>query len=167
MCVVALSACSSIVEGTSQQITVVTNPPGAACKFLRNAEILGAVNPTLGGLLVKKTKHHIEVVCEKDGYDEARYLNKSGIQEATFGNLILGGGIGWAIDSASGADNKYESAVNITLPAKGTAATPGTAVLPITGTPDARLNKLRELLDKNLITRDEYERKRAEILNSL
>ncbi len=26
-----------------------------------------------------------------------------------------GGGIGWAIDSASGADNKYTSPVNITL----------------------------------------------------
>jgi hypothetical protein len=27
----------------------------------------------------------------------------------------LGGGIGWAVDSASRADNKYESPVNITL----------------------------------------------------
>lgn len=34
---------------------------------------------------------------------------------ATFGNIVLGGGIGWAIDSASGADNKYTSPVNITL----------------------------------------------------
>ncbi|MFN4088863.1 MAG: hypothetical protein ACK4QW_07435 [Alphaproteobacteria bacterium] len=31
------------------------------------------------------------------------------------GNIILGGGIGWAIDSASGADNKYTSPVNMTL----------------------------------------------------
>ena len=29
--------------------------------------------------------------------------------------IILGGGIGWAIDSARGADNKYDSPINITL----------------------------------------------------
>jgi hypothetical protein len=34
---------------------------------------------------------------------------------ATFGNIVLGRAIGWAIDSASGADNKYESPVNLTL----------------------------------------------------
>jgi len=28
-----------------------------------------------------------------------------------FENIILGGGIGWAADSASGADNKYDSPV--------------------------------------------------------
>jgi len=37
-------------------------------------------------------------------------------------NIILGGGIGWAIDSASGADNKYESPITITLVPQQTSA---------------------------------------------
>ena len=49
------------------------------------------------------------------GYQKATYHNKSGAAAATFGNIVLGGGIGWAVDSASGADNKYTSPVNITL----------------------------------------------------
>ena len=53
--------------------------------------------------------------CNKDGYQEATYLNHSGSAGATFGNIVLGGGIGWAVDSAAGADNKYDSPVNITL----------------------------------------------------
>lgn len=46
---------------------------------------------------------------------QSTYLNHSGVAGATVGNIILGGGIGWAIDSAAGADNKYDTPVNITL----------------------------------------------------
>jgi hypothetical protein len=70
---------------------------------------------TPGGVTIKKTKHDITLKCHKDGYQEASYLNHSGAAGATFGNIILGGGIGWAIDSAPGADNKYDGVVNITL----------------------------------------------------
>ncbi len=163
-----LGACSSIVEGTSQQISVVTNPPGAACKFHRNGEIVGMVNPTPGGALIKKTKHHIEVVCDKDGYQEARYLNKSGIQEATFGNILLGGGIGWAIDSASGADNKYEEAVNITMVPKAPGAPSGAAApSPAPASVEDRLGRLKELFDRGTITQQEYDTRRREILSGV
>jgi hypothetical protein len=111
----ALPACSSIVEGTSQELIVNTNPPGADCALKRENYVIGRVNPTPGGVTVKKTKHDITVVCSKKGYEEATYFNKSGAAGATVGNIILGGGIGWAIDSASGADNKYETPMNINL----------------------------------------------------
>ena len=73
------------------------------------------VNPTPGAATIKKTKHDMKIICKKAGYQDATYLNHSGVAGATVGNVILGGGIGWAIDSASGADNKYDSPVNITL----------------------------------------------------
>lgn len=110
-----LTACSSIIEGRSQEITIITNPSGASCSLMRNNIPIGTVYPTPGSIYIEKTKHHIMVVCEKDGYEPSQYLNRSGAASATFGNIILGGGIGWAIDSASGADNKYDSPVNITL----------------------------------------------------
>lgn len=123
--------CSSVVEGTSQQILVNTNPPGANCQFVREGNVIASVPQTPGGVTIKKTKHDITVKCGKDGYQEATYLNHSGAAGATFGNIILGGGIGWAIDSASGADNKYDGTVNMTLvPASAPATPPAPAAKP-------------------------------------
>ncbi len=113
--VLLLSACSSIVEGTSQEIVVNTTPEGANCAFEREGQVIGRVNPTPGALTVKKTKHDMTITCTKPGYETASFFNKSDVAGATVGNIILGGGIGWAIDSASGADNKYTTPVNITL----------------------------------------------------
>jgi hypothetical protein len=119
----ALGGCSSVIEGTSQQILVNTNPAGADCELVREGNVIARVTATPGGATIKKTKHDITVKCNKPGYQEASYLNHSGAAGATFGNIILGGGVGWAIDSASGADNKYDGVVNVTLvPAGGTPA---------------------------------------------
>jgi hypothetical protein len=125
-----LAGCSTIVDGTSQQIVVDTNPADADCGLYREGVRIGEVAHTPGSVLIKKTKHDISVVCVKDGYQQASYFNKSGVAGATFGNIILGGGVGWIIDSATGSDNKYDSPVNLTLPATpaGVAQTP--AVLP-------------------------------------
>ena len=110
-----LGACSSIIEGTSQEIMVNTNPAGANCSLNRQGLSIARINPTPGAATIKKLKYDITIVCDKDGYQEATYLNHSGVAGATFGNIVLGGGIGWAVDSAAGADNKYDSPVNITL----------------------------------------------------
>ncbi len=113
--VLGMAACSSIIEGTSQEIFVNTNPPGADCALNREGMTIARVSPTPSATTIKKTKHDITIVCTMDGFHEATYFNKSDVAGATFGNIILGGGIGWAIDSAAGADNKYTSPVNITL----------------------------------------------------
>ena len=113
--VFALIGCSSIVEGTSQDVLINTSPSGADCSLERNGVSIARVNPTPGSAYVKKTKDDIIIKCNKSGYKEATYFNKSDVAGATVGNVILGGGIGWIIDSASGADNKYESPVNIYL----------------------------------------------------
>ena len=110
-----LSACSTIIEGRSQEIMVNTNPPGASCTLTRLDETLGTINPTPGSLYIEKTKDDVTIACAKNGYERATYLDHSGAAGATFGNIILGGGIGWAVDSATGSDNKYDSPVNVTL----------------------------------------------------
>jgi hypothetical protein len=112
-----LPSCASIVEGTTQTLTFNTNPPGANCALTRNGLPIGNLT-TPGGIVVEKTKHNIEVACTKQGYDDSKTTIKSGASGATVGNIILGGGIGWAIDSASGADNKYNEINDITLSKK-------------------------------------------------
>jgi hypothetical protein len=111
----SLVGCSSIIEGTSQEILVNTNPASANCALEREGNVIARIPQTPSGTTVKKTKYDITIRCTKDGFQEATYLNHSSAAGATVGNIILGGGIGWAIDSASGADNKYDSPVNITL----------------------------------------------------
>jgi hypothetical protein len=117
-----LCGCSSIIEGRSQEIVINTNPSGATCTLVRNDMPVGTVAATPSAILIEKTKYDITVKCNKDGYQEATYFDKSGAAGATVGNIILGGGIGWAIDSATGSDNKYDSPLNITLVPEETAS---------------------------------------------
>src|SRR5947208_5875416 len=105
---------------------VIINPAGADYQFVREGNEISLVAQSPGGVTIKKTKHDITVKCDKAGYQEATYLNHSGAAGATFGNIVLGGGIGWAIDSASGADNKYDGVVNMTLVPAGAAPAPVT-----------------------------------------
>lgn len=124
----SLTGCASIIDGTTQQITVNTSPSGAQCALFRENERIGTIPVTPGSVLIKKTKHDITIQCVKTGYDIATYLNHSGMTATSFGNIVLSGGIGVIVDSASGADNKYTPDVNITLP-----------LLPA-GTPDKALS---------------------------
>ena len=109
-----VSACASIIDGTTQQIAIESTPPGATCDFSRQGTVIGQTT-TPGGVVVQKTKHNIQVSCQKEGYETTTATLKSGVAGATWGNIILGGGIGWAIDSASGSDNKYEEYVSVSM----------------------------------------------------
>jgi len=133
----SLGGCATVIEGTSQEITVNTNPPGASCVLNRKADAkvaeteIGRIVPTPGKVKIKKTKYDINIVCDKEGYQQSTYMDHSGAAGATAGNIILGGGIGWAIDSAAGSDNKYDTPINVTLvPVVPVAATAPAAAAP-------------------------------------
>lgn len=110
-----LTACATIVQGTSQDISVNTNPPGANCTVNRQGQKIGQVSPTPGIAKVDKTRDDITLICDKDGYQEATYLVHSGLETATLGNVFIGGLIGVGIDAATGANNHYDSPANVTL----------------------------------------------------
>lgn len=110
----ATGACSSITEGTSQNLSFNSVPEGADCSLVREGTVIGTVR-TPGEIRVQKTKHDLELLCEKDGFEDAKAHLTSDTAAATFGNILMGGGIGWAIDSASGADNKYDDVTTVVL----------------------------------------------------
>jgi hypothetical protein len=134
----AVSACASVIEGTTQQIVVNTNPPGADCGLYREEGIrIAAIQKTPGRALIEKTKNDIWIVCVKQGYQQAIYLNRSGVAGAVFVNVI--GGvftlgistvIGAAVDSSNGAANKYDSSVNVSMVANSSDLPEGPSVLP-------------------------------------
>ncbi|MEQ9244480.1 MAG: hypothetical protein RLO21_00680 [Nitratireductor sp.] len=109
------SACSTIVEGTDQTVTVATDPSGAACELTRGGETVGVVNPTPGSILVDKSSDNISVICSKDGYQDASGTLTSEFEGMTFGNILFGGIIGVAVDASSGAMNEYPSSVTVRL----------------------------------------------------
>jgi hypothetical protein len=115
---VLLGGCASVVEGSRQEIAIATGPPGANCGLTREGFEIGRVNPTPGVAKIDKTKHDITVTCDKDGYQQAVIVNKSGTAAAAFANILLGivsGGVAVAIDSASGSDNKYDTPMTVKL----------------------------------------------------
>jgi len=135
---VSVSGCASVIEGRSQQISINTNPPGAECGFYREEGVrIAAIQKTPGRALVEKTKSDIWIVCVKPGYQQATYLNHSGVSGAAFVNVI--GGvftlgistvIGAAVDSSNGSDNLYQSPVNVSMAPNVTGATEAPSVLP-------------------------------------
>ena len=115
LAVICLSGCASIVSGTSQSILVNTNPPGASCEFVREGNVIATLPSTPGGVTIRKTKHDIILRCNKEGYQQASYYTHSGIEQMTYGNVIIGGAVGWGIDSATGSDNHYDDFVNVSM----------------------------------------------------
>ena len=108
-----LAGCGTITQGTSQNITITSTPPGGHCDLTRKGEHVATLDRTPGSVKVDKTKNDILLTCSLAGYQDASANLESGYGAGTFGNIILGGGIGWAIDSATGADNKYPSSAQV------------------------------------------------------
>lgn len=124
-----IGGCVSILEGTSQEIAVNTTPPGAQCDFYREGKSIGSLPSTPGTLTVRKSKHDITIRCKKEGYQEGTYNNHSGVSDTIAANVamdvILTLGVSSIIDSANGADNKYDEVVDIRLVPENPASKPG------------------------------------------
>lgn len=112
------SACATVTEGSSDSIHIVTTPPGASCVATREGVQIGAVNPTPGSMSVDKSKNAITVACDKEGYLDSRGVLASEMEAMTFGNLILGGVVGVAIDASTGALNDYPESITIEMTPK-------------------------------------------------
>ena len=107
--------CASIVKGTSQSVTVNTEPTGATCHLSRDGQQIAVVNPTPGTIQVGKGAGTIAVNCKKVGYQDSVGTLASSFQAMTFGNIIFGGIIGVAVDAASGAMHEYPPMITITM----------------------------------------------------
>jgi hypothetical protein len=109
------SGCATLTKGTSQTVTVDTDPSGAVCTLTRDAKPVAIVNPTPGSVPVDKGQGTIAIACRKPGYLEAAGNLASEFQAMTFGNILFGGIVGVVVDAASGAMHRYPDRVTITL----------------------------------------------------
>ena len=109
------SGCATITKGSSQTVTVDTDPSGAVCTLTRDAKPLAVVNPTPGSVSIEKSSGVIAVICKKADYLDSAGTMASEFQAMTFGNILFGGLVGVVIDAASGATHEYPPLVRITL----------------------------------------------------
>jgi hypothetical protein len=110
-----LAGCATLTTSSSQTITLVTEPPGAACTFRREGQVVGIVNPTPGSLMVHKSHSALDVICAKEGFVDATGSVGSKFQAMTLGNILIGGLVGIAVDAASGATAEYEPQITIRM----------------------------------------------------
>ncbi len=109
------AGCATLTKGSTQTVTVDTDPSGAVCTLTRDSKPLAVVNPTPGSIPISKSSGAVSVICKKDKYLDAAGTMTSQFQAITFGNILFGGLIGVAIDAASGASHEYPALVTITL----------------------------------------------------
>ena len=115
-----LSGCASIFSGSSQQTVVNTSPQGAHCDFVRKDKVIAYVERTPGNLHYNKTRDDALLVCKKEGYKTTSVPLTSDTDTWTLVNILLfplGTVIGTGIDAGTGAMNKYDEAITVTLPA--------------------------------------------------
>lgn len=112
-----LTSCAAVTTGTSQNLTVVSDPAGAQCKLLRgdSAAVVGVISQTPSTMRIDKSSELMTIECTKEGHEVTRTYLEPDFQAMTLGNAILGGGIGLMIDAASGAMAKYPENATVTM----------------------------------------------------
>jgi len=112
---VVLPGCATLNHGTTQQISIATEPPGACCSLTRQGLLVARVDPTPGIALVQRDQHDLLAVCSRPGYEPAHRSLQSDLSVMTFGNVLFGGVIGSFIDRSNGARYTYPDAVSLAL----------------------------------------------------
>ena len=155
-----LNNCASITESKNQSMSVSTGEVTGAMCTLSNSKGSYYVNSTPGSVMVRNACDQLTVTCKKDGYVPAN-SGAGSIQDKSkgmaWGNVIFGGIIGIAVDRQTGAGCTYPQQ-NIIFPMKKTSAENSDSKI-------KKLKDLKELLDAGVITQDEFDKAKKQILN--
>jgi|TARA_B100000131_G_C17767284_1_gene471727 hypothetical protein len=114
---ILLTSCASTMSGNSQNITVTSNVQGATCTLSNDKGTWTLTTP--GSAVITSSRVNLALTCAKEGYlNGVASLPSKHKDSATWGNVILGGGIGYIIDRKSGAAFIYPQQVTVDLTKK-------------------------------------------------
>lgn len=107
-----LGACASIIEGSSQQINLQTNPPlHADCRLSNERGAWQTSAPAV--VTVKRSKSDLNVECRSSGIS-GQAVSGAEPEGWTFGNIVTGF-LGAGVDGATGAMFAYDTIVTVPL----------------------------------------------------
>lgn len=115
---ISLGGCASIVDGSSQSLSVKTmtnfdDVAGARCTLANSKGVWYVTTP--GTVTVHRAYGDMNVNCSKPGY----VANVSSVPSSTrgmaFGNILFGGLIGAGVDMGTGAAYDYPSPIIVPL----------------------------------------------------
>lgn len=119
----AVSGCASITTGQNQSLSVETSPcRGATCK-LTNDKGVWYLNNTPGSVTVHRAYGDLTVTCEKDDFKSNPETVVSKTKGMAFGNILVGGIIGAAVDAGTGAAYDYPTLITVPMVCTGDAKT--------------------------------------------
>lgn len=96
----ALGGCATVLNGTNVDYTTETTPTGATVKFTNGA---ACVTPCE---LEFKRKNDQRADVSLAGFEPTYVLIQSKLGGSSFGNILLGGGVGAVVDGTNGASNR-------------------------------------------------------------
>ena len=95
-----LGGCATVLNGTSTEYSTTTSPEGATVKFN------GGQTCTTPCSLEFKRKGDLRADITLAGHKPTYVLIQSKLGGSTFGNIVLGGGVGAIVDGSNGASNR-------------------------------------------------------------
>ncbi len=120
LCIAGLSlltGCSTIVSSNNQTVTVKAlhenkEIDGATCRLQNSKGEWTTVTPQ--SVNIRKAWADLEVTCRKGGASGNKTI-KSAAEGSTFGNILIGGGIGALVDAGTGAGYSYPNTFSVDM----------------------------------------------------
>ncbi len=109
-----MSSCASMTTGTNQSLSVHTEPHKEAACELSNDKGSWYIPSTPGSVIVNRAYGDLHIVCKKNVLSGTTKV-KSSAKAMTFGNILVGGIIGAAVDAGTGAGYDYPSLIHVPL----------------------------------------------------
>ena len=109
------TGCASISgDDTNKLSRIESEPTAAKCQIINSINIKRDIT-TPADVFLQPKYDPINISCEKEGYKRSSDVIDTTLVDAVYGNILLGGLIGVAIDHSSGQNRKYPSTIKVFL----------------------------------------------------
>lgn len=108
-----LGGCATLVSGDDTNTQITTDPIGASCELV--GDNYNIIVTTPANVQLDSDVAPVTITCNADGHVEEITEIDTSMDGTTFGNIIAGGLIGFAVDAASGAGYKFPETVDLVL----------------------------------------------------
>lgn len=193
------SGCASITGSKNQPVSVQAihngnSIEGAGCSLTNDKGSWFVKTP--GSTTVQKSGQDLVVTCSKDGIPTGSTSVASSANGGVWGNILLGGFIGYAVDASTGAAFDYPTSMSVQMgqvlkleppkpnpdgsmpdasaqnqtiqTAQASSSSSGLVFDQTAQSPTAqKLRELKTLKDEGVLTQKEYDAKKAAVLKGM